>query len=154
MPERKTIILGIGNLLFSDEGIGIHVIEALKKHSLPENVELVDGSVLGFDLLPLLEDCGRLIVIDAIAADAPPGTVYSFDAAEVMEQMKTKTIPVSAHDFDFFQVLALMRQLKKMPPARIIAVVPQAMSPGTELSPLLKKKMPQIIQTISTYAVE
>ncbi|MCK5591130.1 MAG: hydrogenase maturation protease, partial [Candidatus Pacebacteria bacterium] len=66
MIGRKITVLGIGNLLLKDEGVGIHAIQALEKESLPKNVELVDGAVVGFDLLPIIESCDKLIIIDAI----------------------------------------------------------------------------------------
>lgn len=73
--ETKTLVLGLGNVLMGDEGIGVHVVRALEKHPLPENVECLDGGTGGFILLEPLEKAGRVVLIDAAADGNPPGTV-------------------------------------------------------------------------------
>ncbi len=73
--ETKTLVLGLGNVLMGDEGIGVHVVRALEKHPLPENVECLDGGTGGFILLEPLEKAGRIVLIDAAADGNPPGTV-------------------------------------------------------------------------------
>jgi hydrogenase maturation protease len=71
----KTLVLGLGNILMGDEGIGVHVVRALEKHALPEGVECLDGGTGGFILLEPMENAGRIVLIDASADDNPPGTV-------------------------------------------------------------------------------
>lgn len=71
----KTLILGLGNVLMGDEGVGIHVVRALEKRSLPPNIECLDGGTGGFVLLEPLQNAGRIILIDAAADGNPPGTV-------------------------------------------------------------------------------
>ena len=73
--EKKTLVLGLGNVLMADEGIGVHVVRALEKHTLPEDVECLDGGTGGFILLEPLENAGRVLLIDAAADGNPPGTV-------------------------------------------------------------------------------
>lgn len=145
MTKKKIIVLGIGNLLLEDEGVGIHLIEALKNEPLPENVELVDGSVLGFDLLPIIENCDKLIVVDAIKTDDNPGTIYKFSAQDI--EVK-REIPVSLHDLDFFQVLELAKRLNKLPPTELIAIVPHEIDWGMELSEKIKEKVPKLKQLV------
>lgn len=72
---KKTLILGLGNVLMGDEGIGVHVVRALEKRSLPPNVECLDGGTGGFVLLEPLQNAARIILIDAAADGNPPGTV-------------------------------------------------------------------------------
>ena len=74
-PESKTLVLGLGNVLMGDEGVGVHVVRALQKHSLPANVECLDGGTGGFILLGSLESAGRIFLIDAAADGNPLGTV-------------------------------------------------------------------------------
>ena len=73
--SKKTLVLGLGNLLMSDEGVGVHVVRALEKQPLPGNVECLDGGTGGFVLLEPLQEAGRVILIDAAADGNPPGTV-------------------------------------------------------------------------------
>ncbi len=73
--SQKTLVLGLGNILMGDEGVGVHAVRALEKHSLPAYVELLDGGTGGFTLLEPLESAERIILIDAAADGNPPGTV-------------------------------------------------------------------------------
>ena len=145
MTGQKITVLGIGNLLLKDEGVGIHAIEAMKKEPLPKNVELVDGAVSGFDLLPIVESCDKLIVIDAIKTSDAPGTIYKFDPQHINIK---KDANVSLHDIDFFQVLEFAKKHKRLPLTQMIAVVPKEIELGMDLSPKLKKKIPEIVALI------
>jgi hydrogenase maturation protease len=71
----KTLVLGLGNVLMGDEGIGVHVVRALEQHSLPEGVECLDGGTGGFTLLEPLQHADRIVLIDAAADGNAPGTV-------------------------------------------------------------------------------
>lgn len=72
---KKTLVLGLGNILMGDEGVGVHVLRALQQHALPEHVECLDGGTGGFILLGPLQAADRIILIDAAADGNPPGTV-------------------------------------------------------------------------------
>jgi hydrogenase maturation protease len=82
----KTLVLGLGNVIMSDEGVGVHVVRRLEKHGLPDGVECLDGGTGGFILLEPLQNAERVILIDAAADGNPPGTV-------------TRTIPRFSHDY-------------------------------------------------------
>jgi hydrogenase maturation protease len=71
----KTLVLGLGNVLMGDEGVGVHVVRAVEKHTLPANVECLDGGTGGFTLLEPLQEAGRIILIDAASDGNPIGTV-------------------------------------------------------------------------------
>jgi hydrogenase maturation protease len=73
--HRKTLVLGLGNIIMGDEGIGVHVVRALEQHSLPEEVECLDGGTGGFILLEPLQNADRIIMIDAAADGNAIGTV-------------------------------------------------------------------------------
>ena len=75
MNQKKTLVLGLGNVLMGDEGIGVHVVRALEKHTLPAGVECLDGGTGGFVLLEPLQNADRIILIDAAADGNPLGTV-------------------------------------------------------------------------------
>jgi hydrogenase maturation protease len=71
----KTLVLGLGNVLMGDEGVGVHVVRALEKHPLPAGVECLDGGTGGFILLEPLQNAERILLVDAAADGNPPGTV-------------------------------------------------------------------------------
>jgi hydrogenase maturation protease len=73
--RNKTLVLGLGNVIMGDEGVGVHVVRALEKRTLPAGVECLDGGTGGFILLEPLENADRIILIDAAADGNPPGTV-------------------------------------------------------------------------------
>jgi hydrogenase maturation protease len=72
---EKTLVLGLGNVLMGDEGVGVHVVRALEQHTLPPDVECLDGGTGGFILLEPLQQASRIVLIDAAADGNPPGTV-------------------------------------------------------------------------------
>ena len=84
--DQKTLVLGLGNVIMGDEGVGVHVVRALAKRRLPDGVECLDGGTGGFILLEPLQNAGRIILIDAAADGNPPGTV-------------TRTTPRFAKDY-------------------------------------------------------
>jgi hydrogenase maturation protease len=82
----KTLVLGLGNILMADEGVGVHVLRALEKHSLPPGVECLDGGTGGFILLEPMQSADRIVMIDAAADGNPVGTV-------------TRTVPRFSRDY-------------------------------------------------------
>jgi hydrogenase maturation protease len=73
--QERTLVLGLGNVLMGDEGVGVHIVRALEKHSLPANVECLDGGTGGFVLLEPLQNASHILIVDAAADGNPPGTV-------------------------------------------------------------------------------
>ena len=73
--EKKTLVLGLGNVIMGDEGVGVHVVRALEEQILPAGVECLDGGTGGFILLEPLQNADRIVLIDAAADGNPPGTV-------------------------------------------------------------------------------
>jgi hydrogenase maturation protease len=84
--HKKTLVLGLGNVIMGDEGVGVHVVRAVEKHRLPEGVECLDGGTGGFILLEPLQNADRIVLIDAAADGNPVGTV-------------TRTTPQFSHDY-------------------------------------------------------
>ena len=76
--NNKIVVIGIGNLLLMDEGIGIHVINELEQHKLPENVDICDGGTGGFKLIDLMHEAKRVIFIDAVETGKASGTITTF----------------------------------------------------------------------------
>jgi hydrogenase maturation protease len=141
----KTLILGLGNFLLSDEGVGIHAIKALEKEQLPDNVDLMDGGTGGFHLLSWFEQYERIIMIDATLDDNPPGTVrmikprYSSDFPPLL----------SAHEIGIKDMVDVMQITDSFPEIELIVVSASKINEiGMELTPEIEKSIPQIIEKI------
>ncbi len=143
---KNTLVLGIGNILLKDEGIGVRVIEYLQKCPLPEHVELVDGGTAGADLLDVLSDRRNVIIIDAADIDAPPGTVNRLTPKDWLTAQPN---PLSLHDLDLPQTLAMTHLLGCAPRNVVcLAVVPESIEPGMELSDTLQPLVPKIADMV------
>ncbi|MFC2007384.1 hydrogenase maturation protease [Chloroflexota bacterium] len=143
----KIVVLGMGNLLLRDEGIGIHVIDAMKETRSPDNVELelVDGGTLP-DAPLSFEEVDKLIIVDAVQADGEPGAIYRFHPEDINLDNKALT---SLHQISLLENLWLMEQFGQKPKdIVIIGIEPQDMSWGLELSTRLEKRVPQIIRVV------
>jgi len=145
--NAKILIAGIGNLLLTDEGIGVHIIRELGKRKLPENVELVDIGTASFDLLTFMQGKDKVIIIDAMAVDDEPGTLYKLSPDDIISG-KQKLL-TSLHQFGIPEVLSSIRQKGEKIKIVIFGIVPKDYQTyGTELTPELKKSLPKVIKEI------
>ena len=146
--RAKTLILGVGNILLRDEGIGVRVIEYLRQQTLPEGVEIVDGGTAGADLIDVLADRETVIVVDAVHSDKPAGTLLRFGPDDLALQQDN---PLSLHDLDIPQTLAMTKMLNCEPKNVIcFGVVPKCIEPGMELS----DEIAEIIPILAEKALE
>jgi len=146
MDKKPILILGIGNLLLKDEGVGVHVVNKIKDMPLPPDVEVMDGGTMGIDLLYYIEGREKVVVIDTAKAGDPPGTVYRFTDNELAEKREFLR---SAHGIDFSDVVKTAKMLGTKPDEIIfIGVEPEDMNEGLELSPLIEKRIPFIIKLV------
>jgi len=144
---KKVTILGIGNLLLKDDGIGIHLIDHLRELEYEDiyNVELIDGGTCILDLLDVFVNNERIIVLDSIKGGHAPGTIYKLTPEELGTYIKSTT---SLHDV---QILDIMRDAKYLgfePEVVVIGIEPEEITFDLELSPSIKKTIPQIINII------
>jgi hydrogenase maturation protease len=138
---RKSIVLGIGNVLLTDEGAGVHVARRLALQLAGrDGVQVVDGGTLGFTLAPLIQDAYRLIVLDAMQLSRPPGTVQRFLDAEVDELLSQTRL--SVHEIGLRDMLAISRLTDSCPPQRaLIGIQPASLEWGTEPTPLMAQAL-------------
>jgi hydrogenase maturation protease len=143
--SARKIVLGLGNLLNCDEGLGIHALRALGGQLGPQRaVELVDGGVMGLDLLPLVEECSHLLVLDAANAGATPGTLIELEREQIPLYSGVK---MSEHQITFQEVLGLANLRDRLPPhLHLIGVQPADMSLGVELSEIVAQALPLVIE--------
>lgn len=141
-----TLILGLGNPLRGDDGIGPAVVEALQKIALPPEVEVVDGGTAGLGLLQTIADRRRLLVVDAADMGLPPGTVRQVRPAACRPIEHTTLSP---HELGFADLLALAERLGMAPEeVQILVVQPRRTGYGQDLSPTVRDRLPQIIETL------
>jgi hydrogenase maturation protease len=147
MTDNKPIlILGIGNLLLKDEGIGVHVVQRLMNMPLPKDVEVMDGGTMGLNLIYYIEGRKKVIVIDAVLTDAPSGTLYRFTDKDLEEQTGSL---ISAHEINFVQVLSHAALLGSRPEEVIfIGIKPHEIAEGIGLTPIMEERIPKIIELV------
>jgi hydrogenase maturation protease len=143
----SVLILGLGNLLLSDEGVGVHVVKALsRRFQVPEGVEILDGGTSGMDLLDTISGREHLIVCDAIRSEERPGSVRRIDGEAIAAFFATR---ISPHQLGLSEVLANLELLGERPKhVTIIGVVPADLSLGTELSAAGKEGMEKSIDFV------
>jgi hydrogenase maturation protease len=143
--SAKTVVLGLGNALLKDEGIGVHVIHALQHNSIPAEVEIIDGGTSP-DITYLIEEAHKLIVVDAARGGGEPGTIYRLALDDITSQGE---LTLSTHDISLFYSLRLMESLGNSPEETvIIGVEPKEIDLGLELSPELEQKVPSVIKVV------
>ncbi len=137
------LVVGIGNALLRDEGVGCHVAHALERIPL-RDVEIVDAGTY-FDVLRLHEDADKLIIVDAVKGGGMPGQIYRFELDDLSLEQKPL---MSLHDMSLVDSLRLMHLWHNIDEAVIIGVEPKDIDWGLELSPELQEKIPRIIEVV------
>ena len=120
---KNVLILGIGNILQKDDGIGPHVVTHILETgmALPEGVEVIDGGTAGFDLIPLMKGKDRIIIVDALHVDDEPGSIYRFAPEHLVETSQR----YSLHDMGVREIIKQLRLSGDDPEIEIIGIVPE-----------------------------
>ena len=140
------LVLGIGNILLSDEGVGVHVIEKMRQVSMSEDVELVDGGTAGADLLDVLAEREKVIVVDAVQADCEPGTVLRFTADELVQSSQDS---MSLHELGLAEALTMTGQLGCAPEDVVVfGIKPKDIGYGLELSEEIAASVPKVVELV------
>ena len=141
----RIVIIGVGNLLMKDEGIGIHAVQSLQEIGLPPDVKLIDGGTSP-DLISYTRAGDKMIIIDAARAGGKPGTIYRFRPEDIAAGKGSLT---SAHEMGVAENLNLMTITGNAPAeVVIIGIEPGEIDWGTELSPQLKQRLPAIVKVV------
>ena len=142
---KNVLILGIGNLVLNDEGVGIHIIHLLKAIGLPAGVDVLDGGTGGLSLIDTLQEYKHLILIDAALDEYPVGTVrrlsprYSADYPPLL----------SAHELGLREMIDAMQLQEKIPQIELLAIsVRRCPHLGMRLSPEIRRVVPQVLQLV------
>jgi len=146
--EAEVVIIGVGNTLLRDEGIGVHIVHELEKRSdLPPNVKILDYGMTGLAVVHAIANRRKAIFIDCAKMEEPPGTIRQFTPAEVKS---IKYMPgFSLHEGDLLQALTISEQMGEAPDEVILyGIEPEQVEPGEELSQCLLENLSYYQHTI------
>lgn len=143
----RIVVLGIGNILMSDEGVGVRAVEELtRRYDLPPEVEVIDGGCSGMEMLDDLARADHLIIVDAVLAGKPPASIVTLHGDEVPAFFTTKFSP---HQVGLCDVLAALKLCDESPGSlSLIGVEPVSFELSMELSPQVAAKMPEILALV------
>lgn len=139
-----TTVLGIGNPLLGDEGVGLAILDALAARA-PEGVELIDGGTSGLFLLPLVERADELLVLDAVVSGAAPGTVVVLEGGQLPRLLRSRLSP---HQLGLLDVLAAARLCGREPTrCTVVGVEPASVEVRWGLSEPVAAAVPDAANT-------
>ena len=143
----EIMILGIGSILFSDDGFGIHVAQRLEKeYEFADNVLVVDGGVLGINLLGVISKPKHLIVVDTMRNHGKPGDIYRIEGEQIPERIRAKN---SLHQVDFLEALTLCQALDNVPRTVIIGIEPEDIQTlSLTMTPAVQAKADEVIEMV------
>lgn len=143
--DKRTLVLGLGNVLMGDEGVGVRAVEFFEEHyALPPEVECADGGTRGVMLLGMVSKFDQLVIVDAVLRDAPaPGTAKDRILVLTPEDLKETRLRTSAHGIGVGELLELAEFEGKRPRASLVGIKIREAAPGIDLSPEAKKVLPE-----------
>jgi hydrogenase maturation protease len=163
----RVVIVGLGNMLLKDEGIGVHVAQLLQKEDLPGNVEIIDGGTAGLDILLSQKPPYKLVVIDAVRAGNKPGTIYKtrlnvcptcgpdggdgakYSASQFIVASSTGRSKISLHQVGLLDALRAAELVGNMPDeVVVVGVEPAEVSLGLELTELVEQSVPAVVKQV------
>ena len=145
--DNSIVVLGVGNILLTDEGLGVHVVKELKEnYNFTPEISLIDGGTMGMELLTYMRGMKRILLIDAINGGEAPGTVYEFPHRE-LEQYFTEHI--SVHEVGMQDILRI-RAIQENPleDAIVIGVEPESLEIGFEPSAPVQAVLPEVKERV------
>lgn len=146
MHSPKIMVMGVGNILMSDEGLGVRFLDQLKKMDLPDNVELLEGGTAGLELVHLVQEVDYLIIVDAINAKAEPGALFRFHPGDL--QVIPEQYEVSFHQIGIIEVLAMAKVLGQAPQTLIFGIQPKSLEWGLDISPEIEALFPRLVEFV------
>lgn len=145
----RIVVLGVGNILLTDEGIGVRAIEELgQRYRLPKEVELIDGGTSAMELLDDLANCDLLIIADCVRAGRTPGTLLRLADEEIPALFRTKLSP---HQVGLPDVLATLLITHEAPVHTILfGVEPESLATHMGLTPVVEATLPRLVDAIAS----
>lgn len=150
--SRRIVVIGVWNMLLSDEGVGIHVVNKLKNAHLPSSVDVYDCGTNGIAVLEAMDGAEKAIIIDAVSSGKEPGTVLLYTIEDLVKKEDGLLKLVSLHQFDLIATLRLAKltDAYRMPSkVIIIGVEAKSLECSLKLSAEVRKAIPKVIETIT-----
>ena len=140
-------ILGLGNILMSDEGVGVHTVnEFQKRYTVPEYVEIVDGGAAGLDLIPFIEGREKVLMVDAVNFDQDPGFIGILENDAIPVRITEKA---SMHHLGLMDVLSIVRMSGNMPKELcLIGIQPKSLELGLDMTREIWDKQEALIEQV------
>ncbi len=151
---KELLVLGVGNTLLMDEGIGVHAIYELwkeKKDWDESRVDFVDGGTFTQDIFYLFEEYEKILVLDIVRAGHAPGTIYTLEEDQLRKDEKQM---LSLHDIDLLDSLGMSEMRGHRPYLRVVGIEPEKIDWGMELTPCLAEAFPGFLQIIRKHIRE
>jgi len=146
--NKKVLVLGLGNILQTDEGIGVHVINSLKKKNCIQNINIIDGGTHSFSLAEPIEEADQMVVIDTAELNSPPGSVKVFEGIE-MDAFVANGKKSSAHEIGLKDALSMALLNGKLPAHRaLVGIQPEKFGWGNKPTAALEKAIPRACQRV------
>jgi hydrogenase maturation protease len=140
MPDTKIALLGLGNILLRDEGVGVHIVKSVeKKHTFSPPISIIDGGTSGTDLLPVFEENQKILIVDAVNFGKDPGYIELLRDDDILKQLTTK---LTMHHIGLADVLSSVKLLEyEHEEICLVGIQPEIIDTGLELSELLQSKI-------------
>ena len=146
MKPKKTLILGLGNILMGDEGVGVQIAEQLAFQTLSDEVEVIDGGTAGYELLSFLEGRERVIIVDAVKTKDKPGAVYKMDLSILEDGAH---MHLSLHQIGLKKIFKMASLMEINPEVTLVGIVPKDyQSYKIGLSKEVEEAIPMAIKAI------
>ncbi|WP_045217443.1 NiFeSe hydrogenase maturation protease [Desulfonatronovibrio magnus] len=140
---KTLLVMGIGNILLRDEGVGVYCMQTLQKEEWPENVFFADGGTFTQDLFYLFEKYDHLLVLDAVRGGKEPGSMYRLEEKDLVHNKKQQ---VSLHDIDLLDSLRMAELLGSKPTLTVMGIEPQEIAWEMGMTPTLEKVFPDFVE--------
>jgi len=145
--QPQIAVLGLGNILLQDEGIGVHVVKELENnYSFKPQISLIDGGTSGFDLLPYFEENDKIIIVDAVNFGENPGFIGAYENDDILRQLNSK---LSLHHLGLTDLLADLK-LHDIEPSEIylLGIQPHSMEMSLKLSTIISAKFDRLVELV------
>jgi len=145
--NARVAVIGVGNVLMGDDGVGVRVIEQLRAEPSLQGVDVYDAGTAFQDVLPHVAECDQVIVVDAVQAGGDAGEIHCFDVRP--EMLIAGEDSLSVHDMNLVSALRLQQVAgEPVPPIRVIGVEPKQIIPSLELSDEVRARLPEIVSAV------
>ena len=151
--ESKVAVIGVGNILLQDEGVGIHIVNALiKDYRFDPPIEIVDGGTTGMDLIPYFEENDKIIIVDAVNFDKEPGFIGSIENEDILTVLTTK---LTMHHLGLTDVLSTMKVHDIKPEQMfLLGIQPDSMELDMELTDVIADRIPRMMEVLQQKLAE